>query len=71
MICVCLCVRVCVSLCVCVCVCVSVCVCVTGDRVLVVDGINFKGFTHEQAVECLAKTGEVKEITFQEQKAVL
>ncbi|XP_062331496.1 tyrosine-protein phosphatase non-receptor type 13 isoform X2 [Osmerus eperlanus] len=31
----------------------------TGDRVLVVDGINFKGFTHEQAVECLAKTGEV------------
>ncbi|XP_026207565.1 tyrosine-protein phosphatase non-receptor type 13 [Anabas testudineus] len=30
-----------------------------GDRLLEVDGINFQGFTYEQAVECLSKTGEV------------
>ncbi|KAM4715638.1 FERM and PDZ domain-containing protein 2 isoform 2-T2 [Anableps anableps] len=31
----------------------------TGDRILEVDGINFHGFTYQQAVECLDKTGEV------------
>ncbi|XP_029690744.1 tyrosine-protein phosphatase non-receptor type 13 isoform X3 [Takifugu rubripes] len=30
-----------------------------GDRLLEVDGINLKGVTHQQAVECLKKTGEV------------
>lgn len=33
---------------------------ITDDRVLEVDGINFQGFTYQQAVECLSKTGEVK-----------
>ncbi|XP_016530953.1 FERM and PDZ domain-containing protein 2 isoform X4 [Poecilia formosa] len=31
----------------------------TGDRILEVDGINFHGFTYQQAVESLGKTGEV------------
>ncbi|XP_049916168.1 tyrosine-protein phosphatase non-receptor type 13 [Epinephelus moara] len=31
----------------------------SGDRVLEVDGINFQGFTYQQAVECLSKTREV------------
>ncbi|XP_078146913.1 FERM and PDZ domain-containing protein 2 [Centroberyx gerrardi] len=31
----------------------------TGDRLLEVDGISFQGFTYQQAVECLTKTGEV------------
>ncbi|MEQ2311024.1 hypothetical protein AMECASPLE_015398, partial [Ameca splendens] len=31
----------------------------TGDRILEVDGINFHGFTYQQAVDCLGKTGEV------------
>ncbi|KAM9425893.1 FERM and PDZ domain-containing protein 2 [Pholidichthys leucotaenia] len=31
----------------------------TGDRVLEVDGISFQGFTYQQAVECLRKTGEL------------
>lgn len=31
----------------------------TGDRLLEVDGANLKGVTHQQAVECLKKTGEV------------
>ncbi|XP_029933905.1 FERM and PDZ domain-containing protein 2 [Myripristis murdjan] len=31
----------------------------TGDRLLEVDGISFQGFTYQQAVECLSKTGEV------------
>lgn len=30
----------------------------TGDRLLEVDGTNLKGVTHQQAVECLKKTGE-------------
>ncbi|XP_067344248.1 FERM and PDZ domain-containing protein 2 isoform X2 [Channa argus] len=30
-----------------------------GDRLLEVDGINFQGFSYEQAVECLSTTGEV------------
>uniref|UniRef100_H3DGI2 FERM and PDZ domain containing 2 n=1 Tax=Tetraodon nigroviridis TaxID=99883 RepID=H3DGI2_TETNG len=30
-----------------------------GDRLLEVDGTNLKGVTHQQAVECLKKTGEV------------
>ncbi|XP_019720891.1 tyrosine-protein phosphatase non-receptor type 13 isoform X1 [Hippocampus comes] len=29
-----------------------------GDRILEVDGIRFQGFTYEQAVECLCKTGD-------------
>ncbi|KAM9837391.1 FERM and PDZ domain-containing protein 2 [Aulostomus maculatus] len=29
-----------------------------GDRLLEVDGIRFQGFTYQQAVECLSKTGE-------------
>lgn len=32
----------------------------TGDRLLEVDGTNLKGVTHQQAVECLKKTGEVR-----------
>ncbi|KAM3860021.1 FERM and PDZ domain-containing protein 2 [Diretmus argenteus] len=31
----------------------------TGDRLLEVDGVSFQGFTYQQAVECLTKTGEV------------
>ncbi|XP_039991737.1 FERM and PDZ domain-containing protein 2 [Xiphias gladius] len=31
----------------------------TGDRLLEVDGVSFQGFTYQQAVECLSKTGEV------------
>ncbi|XP_041830094.1 tyrosine-protein phosphatase non-receptor type 13 [Melanotaenia boesemani] len=31
----------------------------SDDRLLEVDGVNFHGFTYEQAVECLSKTGEV------------
>ncbi|XP_035000904.2 FERM and PDZ domain-containing protein 2 isoform X1 [Hippoglossus stenolepis] len=31
----------------------------TGDRLLEVDGISFQGFTYQQAVERLSKTGEV------------
>eukprot|EP00064_Thunnus_orientalis_P012454 superscaffoldBa00001912_g12489 len=31
----------------------------TDDRLLEVDGISFQGFTYQQAVECLTKTGEV------------
>ncbi|XP_028990190.1 FERM and PDZ domain-containing protein 2 isoform X2 [Betta splendens] len=31
----------------------------TGDRLLEVDGVNFQGFTYEQAVERLSNTGEV------------
>ncbi|XP_072229504.1 FERM and PDZ domain-containing protein 2 [Leuresthes tenuis] len=31
----------------------------SGDRLLEVDGVNFHGFTYQQAVECLSKTGEV------------
>ncbi|XP_038123111.1 tyrosine-protein phosphatase non-receptor type 13 [Cyprinodon tularosa] len=30
-----------------------------GDRILEVDGINFHGFSYQQAVESLGKTGEV------------
>ncbi|XP_035812663.2 FERM and PDZ domain-containing protein 2 isoform X2 [Amphiprion ocellaris] len=30
-----------------------------GDRLVKVDGFNFQGFTYQQAVECLSKTGEV------------
>ncbi|XP_026171899.1 tyrosine-protein phosphatase non-receptor type 13 [Mastacembelus armatus] len=37
----------------------------TGDRLLEVDGINFQGFTYEQAVECLSKTGEVVTLVVQ------
>src|SRR4029434_11353838 len=53
--------RLVLCVCVCVCVCVSVCVCgcVTGDRLLEVDGTNLRGVTHRQAVECLKGTGEV------------
>ncbi|XP_041672302.1 FERM and PDZ domain-containing protein 2 [Cheilinus undulatus] len=35
----------------------------TGDRLLEVDGISFQGFTHQQAVSCLSKTGEVVTLT--------
>ncbi|KAM3592448.1 uncharacterized protein V6R79_019085 [Siganus canaliculatus] len=31
----------------------------SGDRLLEVDGSNFQGFTYQQAVECLSKTGQV------------
>ncbi|XP_041703413.2 tyrosine-protein phosphatase non-receptor type 13-like isoform X2 [Coregonus clupeaformis] len=31
----------------------------SGDRLLKVDGISFQGFTYQQAVECLARTGKV------------
>lgn len=31
----------------------------SGDRLLEIDGTNFQGFTYQQAVECLSKTGEV------------
>ncbi|KAG7514141.1 FERM and PDZ domain-containing protein 2 [Solea senegalensis] len=30
-----------------------------GDRLLEVDGVNFQGFTYQQAVDCLSKTTEV------------
>lgn len=31
----------------------------TGDRLLEVDGSNLRGVSHQQAVECLKRTGEV------------
>uniref|UniRef100_A0A3Q2NWM9 PDZ domain-containing protein n=1 Tax=Fundulus heteroclitus TaxID=8078 RepID=A0A3Q2NWM9_FUNHE len=31
----------------------------TGDRLLEVDGSNLRGVTHQQAVECLKRSGEV------------
>ncbi|XP_024913875.1 FERM and PDZ domain-containing protein 2 [Cynoglossus semilaevis] len=31
----------------------------TGDRLLEVDGVNFQGFSYQQAVDCLSKTSEV------------
>lgn len=31
----------------------------TGDRLLEVDGSNLRGVTHQHAVECLKRTGEV------------
>uniref|UniRef100_UPI0037E954CF FERM and PDZ domain-containing protein 2 n=1 Tax=Semicossyphus pulcher TaxID=241346 RepID=UPI0037E954CF len=39
----------------------------TGDRLLEVDGMNFQGFTHQQAVSCLSKTGEVVSLTVERQ----
>ncbi|KAM6963659.1 FERM and PDZ domain-containing protein 2 isoform 1-T1 [Tautogolabrus adspersus] len=39
----------------------------TGDRLLEVDGISFQGFTHQQAVSCLSKTGEVVNLTVERQ----
>ncbi|XP_074519818.1 FERM and PDZ domain-containing protein 2 [Halichoeres trimaculatus] len=39
----------------------------TGDRLLEVDGISFQGFTHQQAVSCLSKTGEVVTLTVERQ----
>lgn len=35
----------------------------TGDRLLEVDGISVQCFTYRQAVDCLSKTGEVKDAT--------
>lgn len=35
----------------------------TGDRLLEVDGSNLRGVTHQQAVECLKRTGEVDKNT--------
>ncbi|CAJ1081251.1 FERM and PDZ domain-containing protein 2 isoform X3 [Xyrichtys novacula] len=39
----------------------------SGDRLLEVDGASFQGFTHQQAVSCLSKTGEVVTLTVERQ----
>ncbi|XP_059181014.1 FERM and PDZ domain-containing protein 2 [Centropristis striata] len=39
----------------------------SGDRLLEVDGIRFQGFTYQQAVECLSKTGEVVTLVVERQ----
>ncbi|XP_034563107.1 FERM and PDZ domain-containing protein 2 isoform X2 [Notolabrus celidotus] len=41
----------------------------TGDRLLEVDGSSFQGFTHQQAVSCLSKTGEGVTLTVERQPA--
>ncbi|KAM9412040.1 FERM and PDZ domain-containing protein 2-like [Salvelinus alpinus] len=43
----------------------------SGDRLLEVDGIRFQGFTHQQAVECLAKTGEVVTMVLERENMAL
>uniref|UniRef100_A0A4W5LM15 FERM and PDZ domain containing 2 n=1 Tax=Hucho hucho TaxID=62062 RepID=A0A4W5LM15_9TELE len=43
----------------------------SGDRLLEVDGIRFQGFTHQQAVECLAKTGEVVTMVLERENMTL
>uniref|UniRef100_H3CCB9 FERM and PDZ domain containing 2 n=1 Tax=Tetraodon nigroviridis TaxID=99883 RepID=H3CCB9_TETNG len=39
-----------------------------GDRLLEVDGISFRGFSYQQAVDCLSKTGEVVTLVVERRK---
>ncbi|CAK6979030.1 LOW QUALITY PROTEIN: tyrosine-protein phosphatase non-receptor type 13 [Scomber scombrus] len=42
-----------------------------GDRLLEVDGSNLRGVTHQQAVECLKKTGEVVSLLLEREPTVI
>ncbi|CAG09372.1 unnamed protein product, partial [Tetraodon nigroviridis] len=42
-----------------------------GDRLLEVDGTNLKGVTHQQAVECLKKTGEVVTLLLEREPTIM
>uniref|UniRef100_A0A3P8TF40 PDZ domain-containing protein n=1 Tax=Amphiprion percula TaxID=161767 RepID=A0A3P8TF40_AMPPE len=43
----------------------------TGDRLLEVDGSNLRGVTHQQAVECLKRTGEVVNLLLEREPTVI
>ncbi|XP_041865921.1 tyrosine-protein phosphatase non-receptor type 13 [Melanotaenia boesemani] len=42
-----------------------------GDRLLEVDGFNLRGVTHQQAVECLKRTGEVVNLLLEREPTVV
>ncbi|KAF3708267.1 FERM and PDZ domain-containing protein 2 [Channa argus] len=42
-----------------------------GDRLLEVDGYNLRGVTHQQAVECLKRTGEVVNLLLEREPTVI
>ncbi|KAJ7987654.1 hypothetical protein DPEC_G00328720 [Dallia pectoralis] len=42
-----------------------------GDRLLEVDGIKVQGLTHQQAIECLEKTGEVVNLVLERENLTL
>ncbi|XP_029377664.1 tyrosine-protein phosphatase non-receptor type 13 [Echeneis naucrates] len=42
-----------------------------GDRLLEVDGSNLRGVTHQQAVECLKRTGEVVSLLLEREPTVI
>ncbi|XP_028982966.1 tyrosine-protein phosphatase non-receptor type 13 isoform X2 [Betta splendens] len=42
-----------------------------GDRLLEVDGSNLRGVTHQQAVECLKRTGEVVNLLLEREPTVI
>ncbi|XP_030011850.1 tyrosine-protein phosphatase non-receptor type 13 isoform X3 [Sphaeramia orbicularis] len=42
-----------------------------GDRLLEVDGSNLRGVTHQQAVECLKRTGEVVNLLLEREPTVV
>ncbi|KAM9727640.1 tyrosine-protein phosphatase non-receptor type 13 isoform 1-T1 [Menidia menidia] len=42
-----------------------------GDRLLEVDGSNLRGVTHQQAVECLKRTGEVVSLLLEREPTVV
>ncbi|XP_034147959.1 tyrosine-protein phosphatase non-receptor type 13 isoform X2 [Esox lucius] len=43
----------------------------SGDRLLEVDGVRFQGLTHQQAIECLEKTGEVVNLVLERENLTL
>ncbi|KAM8852417.1 tyrosine-protein phosphatase non-receptor type 13 isoform 1-T1 [Synchiropus picturatus] len=43
----------------------------TGDRLLEVDGSNLRGVTHQQAVECLKRTGEVVSLLLDREPTII
>ncbi|XP_072292370.1 tyrosine-protein phosphatase non-receptor type 13 isoform X3 [Eucyclogobius newberryi] len=42
-----------------------------GDRLLEVDGSNLRGVTHQQAVECLKRTGEVVSLLLEREPTIV
>uniref|UniRef100_A0A1A7XS34 Protein tyrosine phosphatase, non-receptor type 20 n=1 Tax=Iconisemion striatum TaxID=60296 RepID=A0A1A7XS34_9TELE len=42
-----------------------------GDRLLEVDGSNLRGVTHQQAVECLKRTGEVVNLLLEREPTIV
>ncbi|XP_041646232.1 tyrosine-protein phosphatase non-receptor type 13 [Cheilinus undulatus] len=42
-----------------------------GDRLLEVDGTNLRGVTHQQAVECLKKTGDVVTLLLEREPTII